>query len=218
MNGYIRFADSLSAWVAKAFAWCVMVMTLGVSYEVFVRYVLKSPTVWAFDVSYMMYGTLFMLSGAYTLSRDAHVRADIFYRLMSERAQAMLELALYFLFFFPGVLALIFAGWKYVSRSWRYQEVSTMSPANIPIYQFKTVIIVAGVLLVIQGIAQVMRCTICLRQGAWPPPPRDVEELEKLLLQQKSLEVLERGSEAVDVVVPDPVDDANRGRTGGDAR
>jgi TRAP-type mannitol/chloroaromatic compound transport system permease small subunit len=218
MNGYIRFADSLSAWVAKAFAWCVMVMTLGVSYEVFVRYVLKSPTVWAFDVSYMMYGTLFMLSGAYTLSRDAHVRADIFYRLMSERAQAVLELALYFLFFFPGVLALIFAGWKYVSRSWRYQEVSTMSPANIPIYQFKTVIIVAGVLLVIQGIAQVMRCTICLRQGAWPPPPRDVEELEKLLLQQKSLEVLERGSEAVDVVVPDPVDDANRGRTGGDAR
>jgi TRAP-type mannitol/chloroaromatic compound transport system permease small subunit len=179
-----------------------MVMTLGVSYEVFVRYVLKSPTVWAFDISYMMYGTLFMLGGAYTLSRDAHVRADIIYRLMSERAQAVLELALYFLFFFPGVLALIFAGWKYVARSWRYQEVSTMSPANIPIYQFKTVIIVAGALLVIQGIAQVFRCLICLRRGAWPPPPRDVEELEKLLVERKSLEVLEHGSEAVDMAAP----------------
>jgi len=202
MRHYIRFADSLSAWVAKAFAWCVMVMTLGVSYEVFVRYLLRSPTVWAFDVSYMMYGTLFMLAGAYTLSRDAHVRADIFYRLMSQRAQAALELVLYFLFFFPGVLALIFSGWKYVARSWRYLEVSTMSPANIPIYQFKSVIIVAGVLLVIQGVAQVFRCIICLRQGSWPPAPRDVEELEKMLLQQKSLDVLRHSGEAVDIVVP----------------
>ena len=217
MHGYIRFADSLSAWVGKAFAWTIMVMTLGVSYEVFVRYVLKSPTVWAFDISYMMYGTLFMLGGAYALSRDSHVRADIFYRLMSDRAQARLELVLYFVFFFPGVLALIFAGWKYVARSWRYQEVSTMSPANIPIYQFKTVIIVAGVLLVIQGIAQVIRCVICLQRGSWPSPPQDVEELEKLLLQKKSLEVLGHGSEAVDVVTPDPVDEPNRGRTGGGA-
>ena len=208
MNTYIRFADSLSAWVAKAFAWCVMVMTLGVAYEVFVRYILRSPTVWAFDVSYMMYGTLFMLGGAYALSRDAHVRADIFYRLMSERAQATLELVLYFLFFFPGVLALIFAGWKYVGRSWRYHEVSTMSPANVPIYQFKTVIIVAGVLLVIQGIAQVMRCVICLRDGAWPPPPRDVEELEKLLLQEKNLDSLRHSGEAVDVVIPTGTGDA----------
>jgi TRAP-type mannitol/chloroaromatic compound transport system permease small subunit len=219
MRAYIRFADSLSAWVGKAFAWCIMVMTLGVSYEVFVRYGLRAPTVWAFDFSYIMYGTLFMIGGAYALSRDSHVRADIFYRLMSERGQAALELLLYFLFFFPGIFALIFAGWKYVGRSWRYQEVSTMSPANIPIYQFKTVIIVAGVLLVIQGIAQVMRCLICLKRGAWPPPPQDVEELEKMLLQRKSLEVLGHGSEALDVVIPEPLDDdLKRNRTGGDAR
>ena len=212
MHAYIRFADSLSAWVAKAFAWCVMVMTLGVSYEVFVRYVVKAPTVWAFDVSYMMYGTLFMLGGAYTLSRDAHVRADIFYRLMTHRAQAVLELVLYIFFFFPGILSLIFAGWKYVSRSWGYHEVSTMSPANIPIYQFKTVIIVAGALLVVQGIAQVMRCLICMRTGEWPPPPRDVEELEKLLLQEKTLEVLRHSGEAVDVVIPEPVRDEGAAR------
>jgi TRAP-type mannitol/chloroaromatic compound transport system permease small subunit len=209
MHTYIRFADTLSAWIAKAFAWCVMVMTIGVSYEVFVRYVLRAPTVWAFDISYMMYGTLFMLAGAYTLSRDAHVRADILFRLMTPRKQATLELILYFLFFFPGILALIFAGWKYVARSWGYLEVSISSPANIPVYQFKTVIVVAGVLLLLQGIAQVMRCLICLRRGEWPPPPRDVEELEKLLVQEKSLEVLEHGSEAVAVVIPDR--DADRG-------
>lgn len=204
MNFYIRFADTLSAWVAKAFAWSLMLMTLGVTYEVVVRYILRRPTVWAFDMTYIMYGTMFMLAGAYTLSRDAHVRADIVYRLMRPRAQAALELVLYFLFFFPGVLALIFAGWKYVARSWRYLEVSTMSPANIPIYQFKTVIVVAGVLLFLQGIAQVMRCIICLRDGAWPPPPRDVEELEKILLKEKSLAILEDSTEAADVVIPEP--------------
>ena len=204
MKTYIRFADTLSAWVAKAFAWSLMLMTLGVTYEVIVRYIVRRPTVWAFDMSYIMYGTMFMLAGAYTLSRDAHVRADIVYRLMRPRSQAILEFVLYFLFFFPGILALIFAGWKYVGRSWRYLEVSTMSPANIPIYQFKTVIVVAGVLLFIQGIAQVMRCIICMREGQWPPPPRDVEELEKLLLEEKSLAILDDSAEAVDVVIPEP--------------
>jgi TRAP-type mannitol/chloroaromatic compound transport system permease small subunit len=216
MRGYMRFADTLSAWVAKAFAWCLMVMVFGVTYEVIVRYIVHRPTVWAFDVSYIMYGTLFMLAGAYALSRDAHVRADILYRLMRPRSQAALELFLYFIFFFPGILALVFSGWKYVGRSWRYQEVSTMSPANIPIYQFKTVIIVAGVLLFLQGIAQVFRCIICLREGDWPPPPQDVEELEKIILQQKSLSFLEHGSEAVDVVVPEP-DAARRPGQGGRA-
>jgi TRAP-type mannitol/chloroaromatic compound transport system permease small subunit len=172
---------------------------------VFVRYALGHPTVWAFDVSYIMYGTLFMLGGAYALSRDSHVRADIFFRLMSPRKQATLEFVLYFLFFFPGILALVFAGWRYVSRSWRYLEVSTMSPANIPIYQFKTVIIVAGVLLFLQGIAQVFRCVICMKTGEWPPPPRDVEELEKLLVQEAIREQLRHTGEAIDVVIPEGV-------------
>jgi TRAP-type mannitol/chloroaromatic compound transport system permease small subunit len=210
MHSYIRFADSLSAWVAKAFAWCLLVMTLGVTYEVVVRYIVKRPTVWAFDMSFMMYGTMFMLAGAYALSRDAHVRADIIYRLMRPRRQALLELVLYFIFFFPGILALVFAGWKYAARSWRYQEVSINSPAGMPVYQFKTVIAVAGVLLVIQGIAQVMRCIICLRTGEWPAPPRDVEELEKQLLEQKSLERLQHGAEDIDVVAPQPNGGATR--------
>jgi TRAP-type mannitol/chloroaromatic compound transport system permease small subunit len=218
MHTYIRFADALSAWVAKAFAWCLLVMTLGVTYEVFVRYVVKRPTVWAFDLSYMMYGTMFMLAGAYALSRDAHVRADIVYRLMKPRAQATLELVLYFLFFFPGILALVFAGGKYASRSWRYQEVSINSPAGMPVFQFKTVIVVAGVLLFIQGIAQVMRCLICIRRGAWPPTPRDVEELEKLLVERKSLDIL-AGGEVADVATPGSDTNGNgNGRNGGAAR
>ncbi len=145
---------------------------LGVGYEVVVRYLFRAPTPWAFDLSYMMYGTMFMMAGAYTLSRDGHVRGDFVYRLWRPRTQASVELVLYFLFFFPGVIALVFSGWRYASRSWRYLEVSNMSPANIPIYQFKTVIIAAGILLVVQGVAQVFRCIITIRTGAWPKPRR----------------------------------------------
>jgi len=131
-----------------------------------------------------MYGTMFMMAGAYTLSRDGHVRGDFVYRLWKPATQAKIELVLYFFFFFPGVLALIFAGWRYASQSWRYLEVSVMSPANIPIYQFKTVIVAAGILLIIQGIAQVFRCIICIREGKWPPVASDVEETEILLMKQ----------------------------------
>lgn len=201
MEQFIRFADKLSAWFGKAFAWCVLVMTLGVGYEVFVRYVLNAPTVWAFDLTYIMYGTMFMMAGAYTLSRDGHVRGDFVYRLLKPATQAKVELVLYFFFFFPGVLALIFAGWRYAGRSWRYLEVSVMSPANIPIYQFKSVIIAAGVLLTIQGIAEVFRCILTIRDGDWPKRESDVEELETIL-QKEGAAVLRHGSEAVDVVTP----------------
>ena len=184
MRQYIRFADSLSGWFGKAFGWLIILMTFGMSYEVLVRYLFNSPTPWALDISFIMYGTLFMMGGAYTLSRGGHVRGDFLYRLWSERTQAKVDLALYILFFFPGILALIFAGWKYASRSWGYLEVSVNSPAGIPIYQFKTVIVAAGILLFIQGIAQVFRCIICIREGSWPPVASDVEETETLLMKQ----------------------------------
>jgi TRAP-type mannitol/chloroaromatic compound transport system permease small subunit len=213
--GYIRFADRLSAWFGRVFAWCVVVMTVGVGYEVLVRYFFRSPTPWAFDLSYMLYGTLFMMAGAYTLSRDGHVRGDFIYRLWQPRTQAWVELVLYIFFFFPAVLALVFAGWRYAARSWRYLEVSQMSPANIPIFQFKSVIVAAGILLVIQGIAQVCRCIICIRQGYWVRAEEDVEELEKILVQTKSLDVLHEGSEAA----ADPADiDRKRNGNGGEVR
>lgn len=184
MLSYIRFADSLSAWFGRAFSWLIILMAVGTGYEVFVRYVLNQPTAWALDVSFIMYGTLFMMGGAYTLSQGGHVRGDFLYRLWQPRTQAKVDLVLYFIFFFPGILALIFAGWKYAERSWRFAEVSVNSPANIPIYQFKTVIIVAGVLLFVQGIAQVMRCIICIRTNEWLLAEPDVFETEDLLMQK----------------------------------
>jgi TRAP-type mannitol/chloroaromatic compound transport system permease small subunit len=199
MQGYIRFADTLSAWFGKVFAWCIVVMSVGIGYEVVVRYAFRAPTPWAFDLSYMLYGTLFMMAGAYTLSRDAHVRGDFIYRLWPARRQAAVELVLYFFFFFPGVTALVLAGWKYSARAWGYFEVSSNSPAGIPIFQFKSVIVAAGVLLFLQGIAQVFRCIICLRTGEWLRAAEDVEELEKVLLEAQTLDVLKHGSEAVDV-------------------
>jgi len=202
MERFIFFVDKVSAWFGKAFAWLIIVMTFGVGYEVFVRYVLRDPTSWAFDVSYMMYGTLFMMAGAYTLSRDGHVRGDFIYRLWQPRTQGIVELVLYFIFFFPGVIALVLAGWKYSSRSWRYLEVSVMSPANVPIFQFKTIISIAGALLVLQGIAQVCRCIMCIRDGEWPRHLEDIEELEEQLLHEHEREVLAHGTEAVDVLPP----------------
>ena len=203
MEKFINFADSVSAWVGKAFAWCIMVMTFGVAYEVFVRYVLRDPTSWAFDISYMMYGALFMMSGAYTLSRDGHVRGDFVYRLWKPQTQAKVEFVLYFLFFFPGIIALILAGWKYSARSWGYQEVSVMSPANVPIFQFKSIMVAAGLLLLLQGMAQVCRCVVCIRTGEWPKHMEDVEELEDRLLSQHEQTILDHGSEAVDVIKPE---------------
>lgn len=184
MRSYIRFADSVSAWFGKAFAWLIVMMTLGTSFEVFVRYVLNSPTPWAFDVSFIMYGTLFMMGGAYTLSRGQHVRGDFLYRSWQPRTQAKFDLVLYFLFFFPGILALIFSGWKYASRSWSYGEVSVNSPAGIPIYQFKTVLVAAGLLLFVQGIAQVFRCILAIRENRWLEAESDVMETEEILIRK----------------------------------
>ena len=192
MKSVIFLIDKLSAATGKAFAWCILILTFGVAYEVFVRYFLRDPTSWAFDISYMMYGTLFMMAGAYTLSRDGHVRGDVLYRLWRPKIQATVELVLYFLFFFPGVLAFVFAGADYAAESWSYNgglgEVSVMSPANVPIYHFKTIIPIAGGLLLLQGVAQVLRCIVCLRTGAWPIRLEDVEEVETIVAQQHEFE------------------------------
>ncbi|CUH39129.1 TRAP-type mannitol/chloroaromatic compound transport system, small permease component [Jannaschia seosinensis] len=184
MLTYVRFADSLSAWFGKAFAWLIILMTFGTAYEVLVRYVFNAPTPWSLDVAFIMYGTLFMMGGAYTLSRGGHVRGDFLYRLWPPKVQAGVDLVLYFVFFFPGVLALVFAGFKYASRSFGYAEVSVNSPAGIPIFQFKAVIVAAGLLLLIQGVAEVFRCIMCLRTGIWPAPPDDVKETEDLLMDE----------------------------------
>ncbi len=186
MVGLIRFADNLSASFGKAFAWLILLMSVGTGYEVVSRYLFNAPTAWALDVSFIMYGTLFMMGGAYTLSRGGHVLGDFLYRLWQPRNQAKIDLVLYILFFFPGVTALIFSGWKYAAASWSYGEVSVNSPAGVPIYQFKTVIVAAGILLFIQGMAQICRCILAMRTNEWLAADEDVFETEDLLMQKAS--------------------------------
>jgi len=191
MNRFLFFIDSLSTWVGKAFAWLILVLTLGISYEVFVRYVLRAPTTWAFDFSYINYGAMFLMAGAYALSRNGHVRADVLYRLWKPRTQAMMDLFLYAIFFFPAVAAWIYAGWNYAMFSIRFREVSIFSPAGVPVFPLKALIPATGVLLLLQGIAEVIRCIICIREGRWPQRLHDVEETESVVIlehQQRNLQ------------------------------
>ena len=184
MNRLLVAIDSLSAWVGKAFAWCILVLTIATVYEVTSRYVFGYPTTWAFDMSVQMYGALFMMAGAYTLSRNGHVRGDVIHRLLPRRMQAGTDLVLYILFLFPGALALIYYGAGFAGDSWRYKEVSWSSPARVQIYFFKTLIPIAGALVLLQGIAEVMRCVHCIRTGVWPPRLADVEETETMLMHE----------------------------------
>jgi TRAP-type mannitol/chloroaromatic compound transport system permease small subunit len=196
MTRFLFFIDSLSMWVGKAFAWLILILTLGVSYEVFVRYVLGAPTTWAFDFSYITYGALFLMSGAYALSRGSHVRADVLYRLWKPRTQAAMDLTLYVLFFLPAVAAFIYAGWNYAAMSIRFKEVSIFSPAGVPVFPLKTLVPITGVLLLLQGIAEIIRCIICIRQGVWPQRLHDVEETESIILQEQKIHAAERAKEA----------------------
>lgn len=184
MNRVIYAIDQFSKTIGHIFAWCIVMLMLGTSYEVFVRYVLNDPTSWAFDWSYIMYGALFYMAGAYTLSRGGHVRADMFSRLWPERVQAGVELFLYIIFFFPGVISLMYSGWSYGNDAMRIREMSINSPIGIPIWQIKMLIPVGGALICLQGIAEVMRCIVCLRTGQFAPRLHDVEELEKQLLAE----------------------------------
>lgn len=203
MNTFLDTIDRLSAWVGKAFAWCILILCLATTYEVFVRYALRAPTVWAFDVSYIMYGTLFMMAGAYALSRNAHVRGDFVYRMWPPRVQAGIELTLYFVFFFPGILALIYAGIIYAHESWGYMpfgptgprgEISINSPAGVPVFPLKTILPIASGFLLLQGIAESIRCILCLKNGEWPARLHDVEEMEKILVEQHQKEEAERAA------------------------
>lgn len=188
ISRFIYGVDQLSKSVGHAFAWCIVILTLGTCYEVFVRYVLNEPTSWAFDMSYTLYGGMFFMAGAYTLSRGGHVRADMFYRLWRPRTQASVELVLYILFFFPGITALVYSGWGYGFDSMRIREVSVNSPAGVPIWPLKMLIPVGAGLLTLQGIAEVLRCIQCLREGRWPARLHDVEELDRQLIEQLKAE------------------------------
>ncbi len=180
----IHAIEQLSIWVGRAFGWCILILTLSVAYEVFVRYVLNAPTVWVFDMMVQMYGALFVMAGPYALAQDTHVRADVIYRFLSARGQAQVDLLLYLVFFFPGMFALVWFGWEIAMDSWRYKEVSWNSPARIQIYFFKTLIPAAAGLFIIQGVAECMRCYLAIKTNEWLPRLEDARETEEMLKGQ----------------------------------
>src|SRR5438045_3123685 len=165
---FLHTIDGISTWVGKTAAWLIIALMLVVCVEVFKRYILNAPTAWIFDLDNMLYGTLFMLAGAYTLAQNAHVRGDFLYSSMRPRTQASLDIALYLVFFFPGIAALIYAGYDYAAISWRIAEHSTVTAEGPPVYQFKTVIPIAGRLVMLHGVAEMVRCVVCLTHGKWP--------------------------------------------------
>ena len=178
MQKLLLFVDKISTWVGHAFSFFIVLLTLHVSWEVFSRYALDNPRAWAFDVMIMFYGTLFMMAGAYTLSQNGHVRGDVLYGFFRPRTQATIDLTLYILFFIPGVFALTYAGYYYAADSWRINEHSNITYEGPPVYPFKTIIPLAGAFLLMQGIVEIVRCIICLKQGAWPSRVEDVEEVD----------------------------------------
>ncbi len=178
MQKILLAVDKLSTVVGKAFSWLILLLTLMITWEVFSRYVLDNPHPWAFDVMSMMYGTLFMTAGAYTLSQNGHVRGDVLYGFFPPRLQAGLDLALYLLFFIPGVVALAWAGYNFAADSWAINEHSNITANGPPVYPFKTIIPIAGTILLLQGLVEIVRCVVCLKEGDWPERGDDVAEVD----------------------------------------
>jgi TRAP-type mannitol/chloroaromatic compound transport system permease small subunit len=180
----LYFVDSLSTAIGKTYGWAILILTFTTSYEVFSRYMFGAPTDWAFDASYMLYGVLFMLGGAYALSRNSHVRGDFIYRAWKPRTQAGMDLVLFILFFFPGMLAFIYSGYGFAELSRGMNEHSAASPNGPIVWPFKWLISIVGCLMVLQGIVEVIRCVMTLKSGEWPHRLHDVEELEKVMIEK----------------------------------
>jgi TRAP-type mannitol/chloroaromatic compound transport system permease small subunit len=177
MQKIMMAVDRLTTFVGRFFAWSIALLTLLVSWEVFSRYFLNHPHPWALDAQIMLYGVLFMMAGAYTLAHQGHVRGDVLYGSLRPRTQASIDLVLFIFFYLPGVLALTWAGWTYANESLAIRE-NTFSPDPLPLYPFKFVIPAAGFLLLLQGLVEILRCVVCLRQGSWPARMKDVEEID----------------------------------------
>jgi TRAP-type mannitol/chloroaromatic compound transport system permease small subunit len=210
---FLLFADHISTWAGKAAAWLILVLTAAVCIEVFKRYLLNAPTAWAFDADYMLYGTLFMLCGAYTLAQDAHVRGDFLYSSMRPRVQAGLDLALYIVFFLPGIVALSYAGWDFAHASWVIDEHVNDTANGPSVYQFKTVIPIAGTLILLQGLAEIVRCVVCLKTGQWPERLKDAEEIDVVEEQLAHSEYVDEESRKRAIANVHDIDDAAKQRS-----
>jgi TRAP-type mannitol/chloroaromatic compound transport system permease small subunit len=213
MQKLLHAADRFSTWAGKTFAWLIVALMLVVCAEVFKRYALNAPTAWIYDVNNMMYGTLFMMAGAYTLAHDGHVRGDFFYGSMKPRTQATLDLVLYIVFFLPGISALIWAGWTYFQDSLAMHE-QTFNATPLPVYPFKFVIPVAGAVVLLQGIAEMIRCVVCIRTGQWTPRLQDATEMDVVEQQLASSTYVDEAARRDVMERAKDLDDAARQRSG----
>jgi TRAP-type mannitol/chloroaromatic compound transport system permease small subunit len=216
VQAFLLRIDRISSWSGKACAWLILLLTVVVCVEVFKRYILNAPTAWIFDLNSMLYGTLFMMCGAYTLSQNGHVRGDFLYSSMKPRTQAALDLALYGLFFIPGILALAYAGYDYALLSWRIDEHSNVTANGPPIYPFKAIIPIAGALVMLQGVAEIVRCVVCLRTGEWPERLHDVEEIDVVEDQLAHSEFIDEESRREAMGKAHQIHDAAHQRSGGE--
>jgi TRAP-type mannitol/chloroaromatic compound transport system permease small subunit len=209
--------DGISTWFGKTAAWLIIVLMLVVCVEVFKRYIMNMPTAWIFDLDNMLYGTLFMLCGAYTLAQNAHVRGDFLYSSMKPRMQAGLDLVLYIVFFIPGIAALIYAGYTFAVDSWLINEHSNVTANGPPVYQFKAMIPLAGALVMLQGFAEILRCVVCLRTGEWPSRLKDVTEIDVVEEQLANSQHVDEESRKVAIARAHQIDETARQRgMGGD--
>ena len=214
---FLHTIDGISTWVGKAAAWLIILLMTVVCIEVFKRYIMNSPDAWIFDVDNMMYGTLFMLCGAYTLAQNAHVRGDFLYSSMRPRTQAGLDLVLYIVFFVPGIAALIYAGFYFAADSWRIAEHSNVTANGPPVYQFKTMIPIAGAFVMLQGIAEIVRTIVCLKTGEWPSRLKDVAEIDVVGEQLANSQYVDEESRKVAIERAHEIDETARQRgMGGD--
>jgi TRAP-type mannitol/chloroaromatic compound transport system permease small subunit len=217
VQNVLHTIDGISTWVGKAASWLILLLMTVVCVEVFKRYIMNMPTAWIFDVDNMMYGTLFMLCGAYTLAQNAHVRGDFLYSSMRPRTQASLDLVLYLVFFIPGIAGLIFAGFYYAADSWRIAEHSNVTSDGPPVYQFKSMIPLAGVMIMIQGIAEILRAIVCLKTGEWPSRLHDVAEIDVIEEQLAHSEYVDEESRKIAIERAKEIDEVARQRgMGGD--
>ena len=209
---FLHTIDGISTWVGKAAAWLIIALMLVVCLEVFKRYLLNAPTAWIFDLNNMLYGSLFMLCGAYALAQNAHVRGDFLYSSMRPRTQATLDLVLYIVFFFPGIAALVYAGYFYAADSWHINEHSNVTADGPPVYHFKAMIPVAGALIMLQGVAEVVRCIVCLKTGEWPSRLHDVAEIDVVGEQLANSEFVDEESRKIAIEGAARIDEMARQR------
>jgi TRAP-type mannitol/chloroaromatic compound transport system permease small subunit len=216
---FLILVDHVSTWAGKAFAWIILLLTGAVCVEVFKRYILNAPTAWAFSADYMMYGTLFMMTGAYTLAQNGHVRGDFLYGSMKPRTQAWLDLVLYIVFFLPGITALVYAGWTFAHASFVIGEHVSDTANGPAVYPFKAVIPVAGALVLLQGIAEIIRCIVCIRTGEWPERLKDAAEIDVVEEQLAGSQYVDQESRDLAISRVHQIDEEARQRgMGGDAK